>query len=840
MFPFRVNHDRERSVKDKSKSRHCPSSSSSSEKHHYQYPNRHSSHGRSSRNSTKDYDHNASTTASTTSSHSSTRRRRSSMPAVDGSAGPSDLGTAHFLEERVSQPYSSFNKAHSREVVGRRDIPTPDPTDVDNTNGTGKAATDGHNYDRNAKHGHKPPPSPPLTNDDQRSSRKDSLNGDGKERSANNAEDKEKSNRSVKTKIRIKSKPSRSSSSLHADKDEEPVRPARTSWDASPKSRGKGDAPSRTTTSIPAAESVAGDSDATSVPPGQQQSTVYHRTTTPTSYPPPRSQSRASRSRTPYGARANGSSYGATPPPPPPPEVPSSIPKVDYLLRLGGLSEQVPKSLLAAGGRPGLPYSAAQPQASAVRVFEPFHRLLNDYHKVMNKSGSLAVATGYRSVARRLLDRLEAVFARDISSESCYCLMCEHNGLGEHPSGVSWGEILELVSGRKELPSWPPFTIAPSTIEPSLSAEMHVPMQKLDIDIPEQFREHYIRQSRKTKAVVDNWLSEQSDQATSSSPPDEIDDDTLTFAILTRLEPEQRPIFCALLGIRPTTQVPRTDSAQQQRHRPASLASSSSAIERLYQLPAPPRDPETAIYMLNNPGIHHVLATLAAISDAEWDILISGRFDGFLRSGAEDDLPPPGSVPSRYGSRSGTPLSAKSFPRKPAPSHMDAPFRPWSQPSYASSSHASFGGPIALDEETEIMALAEVERDIYLGMEALEDAFEALHGKAEVVRRALRERGAGLSMANQSRRGASAEARRGTPSSGPGDALDNADDDWLEDVQSLCPDDSASNISSNPRRRPKRRTERRAPAPVEEEDEEEAERSVPMHSGSGRRHGRRR
>jgi hypothetical protein len=155
---------------------------------------------------------------------------------------------------------------------------------------------------------------------------------------------------------------------------------------------------------------------------------------------------------------------------------------------------------------------------------------------------------------------------------------------------------------------------------------------------------------------------------------------------------------------------------------------------------------------------------------------------------------------------------------------MDGGVRPASQPYGVNpSSPASFGGPIALDEETEIAALAEIEREIFLGMEALEDAFEALHCKAEVVRRALRERGAGLSIANQNRRGSYVEARLGTPSSALGTWESGTEDDGIDDDRSLAPDDSASNISSNRRRRPKRRTERRTPAPVEEEDEEEEE-----------------
>ncbi|KAL1979842.1 hypothetical protein VTN96DRAFT_5050 [Rasamsonia emersonii] len=495
--------------------------------------------------------------------------------------------------------------------------------------------------------------------------------------------------------------------------------------------------------------------------------------------------------------------------------MPVSIPRVDYLLQNGGLNYRIPKHLLGAGESPNMPQQYVQPQTAVVRVFEPFHRLLDDYSTVMAKNGSLAVATGYRSVARRLLDRLEAVFARDISSETCRCLMCEQDANHETGSGVSWGEVLELVSGRRELPSWPPFQIAASIKDQVVSGEEHIPMQKLDIDVPEEYREHYIRQSHKTKQAVDKWLLGQTEEGL----PEEVDDETLTFAIMTHLDPDRREMFCALLGITASTPVPKAETPSP-RIRPQFLDACSLAIQRLYRLAAPPRDSETAIYMLNNPNIHNVLATLAAISNDEWEILISGRFDGFLRSGAEDNYPPSmtASAPPRPGSRS----SFTGSSRGPT----DGSYRPVSQP-YGTTTPppAAFGAPIALDEETEIAALAEIERDIYLSMEALEDAFEALHCKAEAVRRALRERGAGLAMAQQARRGLTTnlDARMGTPASMNGSAWDGSmdDDDGIDDDTSLAPDDSASNVSSNRRRRPKRRSERRTPAPVEEEQEDD-------------------
>ena len=95
------------------------------------------------------------------------------------------------------------------------------------------------------------------------------------------------------------------------------------------------------------------------------------------------------------------------------------------------------------------------------------------------------------------------------------------------------------------------------------------------------------------------------------------------------------------------------------------------------------------------------------------------------------------------------------------------PSYPSRGPTPANAPPAQYGAPVAFDEETEIATLAEIERDIYVGMEKLEDAFEALHQKAETVRKAIRERSAGLAAAAQRRRGLgwSPEVRGDTPAS---------------------------------------------------------------------------
>lgn len=538
--------------------------------------------------------------------------------------------------------------------------------------------------------------------------------------------------------------------------------------------------------------------------------------------------------------------------------MPQAVPRVDYLLQYGGLHHSVPKSLLYAGKPVAVqhgPTSPSQHPIVVTNLFEPYNQLLHDFEKVISKNGSLAVATGYRSVARRLLDRLEAVFARDLSAEVCTCSICAvDNENAEDIRGASWGEILELVSGRKDLPSWPPFAFIERPQGLGLKVDLAAPMQKLDIDVPEEYREHYIRQSQKTKQSVDRWLNRQQVNDPADSLQEDVDDETLTFAILTHVQYEERPVFKDLLGIidlplQPPRRAPSPDRELGQplrtaptpmphKIRPNYIIAAGLAIQRLYRLHTPPRDPETAIFLLQNPSLHHPLATLAAVSADEWEMLVSGRFDGFLWSGADDDQNIPWSKPmnggynpqhiSRAPSRGATPAYGPTRSRQNSGAYHYP--RPSTAPGFRSVSGdiARSGAPIALDEETEIATLAEIERDIYQGMEALEDAFEQLHLRAEGVRRAIRERSAGLAAAQQQRKQSEIEIRAGTPASQIGGNMfqenwDAETDDGLgDDVSELAPDDSASNISSNRRRKHKRRNERRTPVvgAIDEEDEE--------------------
>ena len=822
------------------------------------------------------------------------KERGGGSRASEASSSMADLvpelsrtASAPGASSRSSLPYPSFNKAHSKEALSSRDDVrlsskstspyTPESTDVGAEEKERFKSTEHFSTSRSTRDGR--PPSPPDTEFSQQGkgipTRISKMQEGNEEESRPNSRSSFSRSSSKKEKDKD-SKVSSKSKASRASTVKSPRKVGHSTEDSGVRDSGFGSGIDSSVTSVaPRREQEESKNrppslDDDSSPESVQDSSPRTPTQTMPQFVPPVSELRPKPTPSPFihfaesEAESNAFNSPQPPPPPPPPVVPINIPRVDYLMQNGGLVRPAPKTLL-----PSNPMYTSQTNmtgampAEIEKIFGPYFTVLDQYETVINKNGSLAVATGYRSVARRLLDRLENVFNRDLSSEGCTCIMCQHADLEIHEGsrGLGWGEVLEWVSGRREIPTWPAFDFAMLGVKAGddlagLGISHSDPTRpgspvKIDPDVADEFREHYLAQSKKTKVAVDRWLS--SCPQTAATPPQEVDDETLSFAILTHLDQHDRPIFNALISGSSILQSVSRAPTPFRKPRSDFMTKTVHSLQRLYRLPSPPRDPEAAIYLLKHPQLHNLLATMSSINVSEWEILTSGRFDGFLWSGAE----PNSSSPSPTPSRGPTPLNTMPFrgPMSPAirqatanASRTTTPVLPSRNqtfsPSMGSAGFQSRGTtpfpqvrqPVSNDEETEIAVLAEIEREIYLGMEALEDAFEGLHRKAEVVRKALRERGAGLSMSLQSRRTSHpaiiSSSTPGLPSAGLGPGYERpnwgegsdmfSESDWDpgdEMMSELAPDDSASNISSSRHRRPKRRNERRTPALVEEEDE---------------------
>lgn len=838
---------------------------------------------RSDRHKERDRDHrdknsrSSDSLKSTTPSEKGSRKVKMTVPEMDRRSNlPSD--------SRSRTSYPNFSKQHSREAVhSKEDVNTTASADLD---------ADKDKRRRSEPTNSRTPPSPPLTADEpevrrsgsgasmRKAADKAKADGHGGRRSAEidpkaNGVKNAKSGASLRKEARFTESEVSSMPGAFPDEAERKSTPT----SSYRRTVSTGSQPASTVTQNTEATE---DSDATSIAPDRKARRTPNIVPVNSNSPPSASDSQPktptsvdphypSTTKTPiidvgggYGSVQSMESgrtptgYAGMPPPPPPPPMaaPTQAPRVDYLLKNGGLPYMISKKLVSSDANKPVQYamyqSPAMYQAAPLeeyqKVFSPLYKRLDDFLHVLRRNGSVAVATGYRSVARRLLDKLSQIFARDISGVRCDCVTCSTMPQpylsDEEDSGVSWGEILEFVSGRRELPPWPPFAIQPDEGGLGILGATEAPMQKIDIDVPDEYRDHYKRQNQKTKLAVQSWLSQQPELPT--GPPEEADEDTLMFAMMTKLDTRQRNLFIALMHGQNSISDSRAPTPAERPTTPSTaLKRARRALQRLYRLERPPRDCECAMYLLHNQELHGMLATLAEVNEQEWEILISGRFDGFLWSGAENSPFPPSAsqyAPSSRGpsrNQSSTPLSRNTTPFSGlsglAPSRGTTPFSPLRnvmspdsaspRPPTQSSSHSAGGfaspAPVQLDEDTEIAVLAELERNLYTDMERLEDAFELLHGRAELVRQLVRERSAGLSMQAQMRRGFSSDpgVRLGTPASGFTDFEDEYDDDGLADMASLAPDDSASQISFN--RRVRKRRERRTPAPVVEVDEGE-------------------
>ncbi|KAI0201824.1 hypothetical protein F4808DRAFT_99807 [Astrocystis sublimbata] len=785
-----------------------------------------------------------------------------------------ELSRSAISGSRVSLPYPSFSKAHSKEAVHSKDdlgtsgqpadLLTPDPTDIGSANRRRSKSNDDVNEGEKSSHRDNRPPSPPetdLASEKKRRSKtsssrlRDSLE---RPRSRTSGMSRTSSRHGEKSKLSMRSK-----SSSQATYVKSSLRPTDETVSSLSDDKTAG-APSSTTSVAPKRSASTKSSTMPSLEaddsPESVQDSSPKTPTASTPFPPPSAlpndnQTSAHAKSRPTPVATPATDFGPPPPPPPPPLDIQEVPRVDYLLQYGGLHHSVSKHYLSVlprqnGTRPSNP-----PLTGCDTLFAPFINLLNQYQTVLQKQGSIAVATGHRSVARRLLDRLEDVFSRDLPEQGCTCIMCERTP--EQHQGLGWGEVLERVGGRVEMPSWPPFDLS-NVVATAIESTADLPPRpaspvKLDPDIAEEFRDHYLRQTKKVKSSVDKWMN--SCAETPAPPPSEVDDETLAFAILTSLDQEERPYFNALFSgakeLQPTMRAP----TPMRKSRSDFLVKTGLQLQRLYRLSQAPRDAETAVYLVKNPFHHDLLVTMIDISPQEWEILISGRFDGFLWSGADGDeevtptteypmsrgatpasgfFPPPPTRPPPFPPGSGMRQTSGSGPSRSTTPYSGVYSRGATPASFVSLSSTAANGQnrqaVSYDEEVEMAVLAEVEREIYQGMEALEDAFEKLHERAEVVRNALRQRNNGLLMSQQHRRasridvlpqhsGGSMGYERPPWATGDDDGV-TSESDWGGDDFDLAPEDSASNISSSRHRRPKRRHERRTPAPIEEDDEE--------------------
>ncbi|KAI5788318.1 hypothetical protein EDC01DRAFT_595739, partial [Geopyxis carbonaria] len=385
------------------------------------------------------------------------------------------------------------------------------------------------------------------------------------------------------------------------------------------------------------------------------------------------------------------------------------------------------------------------PDANPVAgIFNNLNTLLDSYLQVLSSGGSLAVGTGYRSVARRLLERVEGMFARDLGVD-----------------GAGWAEVLEYTRGGRPKPV---LCVLPVRGLLSKGKDDDTVLHEQP-NATKELAESVVAGVREKPATgkVEQWLEQVEIVLKTSEDDNPHGEQQLTKE---EMEEEDRVVCQIIEGILATNTAPDQIKNFRRYLENVSLVNRMRlALARLY--PEHPIEtinaPSVALYMLLHPELHPLLLAISNVSEAELDLINSGRFDAFLDGSSN---------------------------------------------------------VVARDEDEELTTLTALDKRLWSVLEGLEDEIEDLHTRALVVRRALKSRKDCISKKRPSNPSSSRSASP-VQSLSKSNLLDKEaedelrdvvrdleDEDWHLNVPTLhlpiMPDDSASNITFNRRRRKER------------------------------------
>jgi hypothetical protein len=416
---------------------------------------------------------------------------------------------------------------------------------------------------------------------------------------------------------------------------------------------------------------------------------------------------------------------------------------IDYLILNGSLDAPVSENFhpyqepnsLTPSPRSDLPVA---------EVFANLNHLLDAYLRILSNGGSMAVGTGYQSVARKLLQQVGGVFARDVGVD-----------------GVDWSDILGYIRGETQKPCLcvlPVKGLLHNNIDTATVLSGAEPNQDLALQPTKELAESVVAGVKEKTATgkVEEWLEEVEKVLRRQQPPPSPTLSTMSEEI--EYEYEDEVVTQIIEGILPTPvqiDVFRSYLAD----RPY-LAATKSALMRMYpqHTPVSITKPIVALYLLLHPELHPVLKAIGGLSDAEMELISSGRFDGFLDG------------------------SSNAVPR---------------------------------DEAEELGCITDLDKKLWHVVEILEEEIEELHNRALIVRRALKERKDNIAK-RVKRRVQDSEYGDTTVINGGEDAEDDDErDDLLPPLPVeewdggksilLGPEDSASNVNFSRKRQEARR-----------------------------------
>lgn len=455
---------------------------------------------------------------------------------------------------------------------------------------------------------------------------------------------------------------------------------------------------------------------------------------------------------------------------------------IDYLLPNGSLPNPVSTNFHPWQDPDSLDDSIDTDQPVSA-VFANLNIMLENYHSILSNGGSIAVANGYHSVARKLLEQVGGVFPRDLGVD-----------------GVGWHDILEYIRGGRTRPCLCVLPVkglmSRRNIEASIlsgatgdddgASHLHPPSMYITKELAQsEIAKSVVAGAKQKTGKVEDWLEEVEKVLKRSQPPPS-PTSTSCLSEDGDFDEHSEIVVQIIEGILNQTQILVFRAYLSDPH---IIAATKLALVRLYpqHTPAAITAPIIALYLLLHDELHPLLTAVSRLSDAEMELINSGRFDGFLDG------------------------SSNALPR---------------------------------DEEEELRTITSLDRSLLRVLEGLDDEIEELHNRALVVRRALKERQNGIAK-KMKKRSLQQLAEGDVPivSVPIPDELEDENELLLPPVEEwdggksivLGPDDSASNVTFGQRRRAERRFEKEKKEVERKKAEKKARRIEERDEAGGRR-----
>ncbi|KAF8242987.1 hypothetical protein K440DRAFT_90192 [Wilcoxina mikolae CBS 423.85] len=261
------------------------------------------------------------------------------------------------------------------------------------------------------------------------------------------------------------------------------------------------------------------------------------------------------------------------------------------------------------------------PDANPVAgIFGNLNFLLDSYLAILSSGGSIAVGTGYHSVARRLLERMETLFARNLGVD-----------------GVGWAEVLEYLRGSRPKPF---LCVLPVRGILARKEEAETPVGGQDQACRTRELAESVVAGVKVKPAmtkVEQWL-EEVEQVLKATGPDDCcgpsADKAEDQCLAKQNEDEEDRMVCEIIEgiLKNNTEENQIKNFRRFLEDKALVTKMKLALTRLYH-DHPPESitpPIVALYMLLHPELHPVLRALANVTEPELELINSGRFDAFL------------------------------------------------------------------------------------------------------------------------------------------------------------------------------------------------------------------